>query len=186
MAVYIWFVRAQWPWSLLVLAALVLASFAWHSETLKSLGLTGGAFVDAMVAWRWWLATGMAAVAILGWMRAVPAHLVYRWLVYLSWCILQQLLFQNMVYRRLRAALGSSWTTSLCAGALFAATHLPNPILVPATLVWGTVSTRMFDSRSSIPALGLWQALLSTLLSTLTPIALIRQFRVGPGYWTWM
>jgi hypothetical protein len=38
----------------------------------------------------------------------------------------------------------------------------------------------MFDSRPSVPALALRQALLSTLLYWLTPIALNRQFRVGP------
>ena len=184
-AVYIWFLRTQWYWSVLVLVALVLASFIWHSETLYSLGLTGSAAVGAVAVWRWWLATCIVAVVILAWMRATPGHLISRWFVYLSWCILQQFLYQNMVYRRLRAALGSSWRTSMCAGALFAAVHVPNPILVPATLLWGTVSTRMFDSQPSIPSLALWQALLSTLLYWLTPIELSRQFRVGPGYWTW-
>lgn len=43
-AIYIWFLRAQWYWSFLVLVALVLASFIWHSETLDSLGLS---------VWRW-------------------------------------------------------------------------------------------------------------------------------------
>ena len=141
--------------------------------------------MEAIAAWRWWLASCMAAVMIVCWMRAIPAHLVYRWFVYLSWCIIQQLLFQNMVYRRLAAAFGSSWRTSICAGALFAALHIPNPILVPATFLWGTVSTRMFESRPSIPALPLWQALLSILLYWLTPVELNHQFRVGPGYWTW-
>jgi len=183
--VYIWLLRARWHWSILILAALVLASFIRHSETLGSLGLTVGALLDALAAWRWWLVAGAAAVAIMGWMRTIPAHLVYRWLVYLSWCILQQLLFQNMVYRRLTAGIGSSWRTSLCAGTLFAAVHLPNPILAPATFLWGTVSTRMFESRPSVPALALWQALLSTILYWLTPVALHHQFRVGPGYWTW-
>lgn len=184
-AIYIWFIRAQWPWIIFVLAALAMASFIRHSETLDSLGLTVGAFLNAMAEWRWWLAAGIAAVVILGWMRVTPGQLVNRWLLYLFWCILQQLLFQNMIYRRLRAALGASWGTRVCAGALFAAVHMPNPILVPATFLWGTVSTRLFDSHPSIPSLGLWQALLSILLTWLAPITMIRQLRVGPGYWTW-
>lgn len=182
---YIWFLRTRFHWTLFVLAALVVASFIRHSETLGSLGLAGRAFVAAMAAWWRWLAPGISALAILAWMQAIPAHSIYRWFVYLSWCVLQQLLFQNMVHRRLRAALGLSWRASLCAGALFAAVHMPNPVLVPATFLWGTVSVRMFDSHPSVPALALWQSLLSTLLYWLTPVALSHQFRVGPGYWTW-
>ncbi len=37
-AIYIWFLRAQWYCSIVALVALVLASFIWHSETLDSRG----------------------------------------------------------------------------------------------------------------------------------------------------
>jgi hypothetical protein len=184
-ALYIWFLRAKWPWSILVLIALVLASLIWHSETFDSLGLTVRAFVAAISSWRWGLVAALTAMAILGIIRAVPAHLAYRWFVYLAWCFLQQLILQNMVYRRLRADLGSSWRTSLFAGGLFAALHIPNPVLVPATFLWGTISTRLFEARPSVPFLGLSQALLSALVYMLTPVTLNRLFRVGPGYWAW-
>ena len=88
-----------------------------------------------------------------------------------------------MAYRRLRDGLGASWKTSGIAGAMFAAAHIPNPILVPATFLWGTVSTRLFEARPSVPVLGLTQALLSAMLYVITPVALNGQFRVGPGYW---
>jgi hypothetical protein len=112
-----------------------------------------------------------------------PVHVVYRWCGYACWCVLQQLLFQNMAYRRLRDGLGASWKTSSIAGAMFAAAHIPNPILVPATFLWGTVSTRLFEARPSVPVLGVTQALLSAMLYVLTPVALNGQFRVGPAYW---
>lgn len=184
-AVYVWFLRAHAQWSLFVMAALVLASFAWHAETIDSLGLNGRVFVHAIAARRWSLIACIAVVVVLSWMRETLEHSVSRWLLYFSFCILQQFLFQNMVYRRLRAAIGPSWRTSICAGTLFAAIHLPNPILMPATFLWGTVSTRLFESRPSIPYLALWQALLSPLLYWLAPVALHHRFRVGPGYWTW-
>lgn len=180
---YIWLRPLWWSWSLLIPLSLVAFSFLWHSETAESLGLSLRALVSAVIAWRWWLASCLASMLALVWIETTTSmHLVYRWCGYACWCVLQQLLFQNMAYRRLRDGLGASWKTSSIAGAMFAAAHLPNPILVPATFLWGTVSTRMFESRPSVPVLGVTQALLSAMLYVITPVALNGQFRVGPGY----
>ena len=134
--------------------SLVALSFVWHSETVESLGLSIRAFIGALIAWRWWLASCVASVLILVWIEtSTSMHVIYRWCGYAFWCVFQQLLLQNMTYRRLRAGLGASWKTSSIAGAMFAAAHLPNPILVPATFLWGTVSTR-FLKRG--PACQFW------------------------------
>jgi hypothetical protein len=181
---YIWVRPLWWSWSLLIPLALVVVSFVWHSETVESLGLSLRALAGAVAAWRWYLATCVASLLILTWLEtATSIHVIYRWCGYACWCVLQQFLFQNMAYRRLREGLGASWKTSGIAGALFAAAHIPNPILVPATFVWGTLSTRLFEVRPSVPVLGVTQALLSAMLYVLTPVALNGQFRVGPGYW---
>jgi hypothetical protein len=181
---YIWLRPLWWSWSLLIPLTLVAVSFVWHSESFESLGFSLRAFLGAVVAWRWWLASCAASLLALTWFEtATSIHVIYRWCGYAAWCVLQQLLFQNMTYRRLRDGLGASWKTSCIAGALFAATHIPNPILVPATFLWGTVSTRLFEARPSVPVLGVTQALLSAMLYVLTPVALNGQFRVGPGYW---
>jgi hypothetical protein len=181
---YIWVRPLWWSWSLLIPLALVAISFAWHSETAETLGLSFRALLGAIAAWRWYLASCSASLLILVWLQtATSIHVVYRWCGYACWCVLQQLLFQNMAYRRLRDGLGASWKTSSIAGAMFAAAHIPNPILVPATFLWGTVSTRLFEARPSVPVLGVTQALLSAMLYVLTPVALNGQFRVGPGYW---
>jgi membrane protease YdiL (CAAX protease family) len=88
-----------------------------------------------------------------------------------------------MIYRRFRDAAGASWSASVLAGVLFGATHVPNPVLVPATLLWGAVSARMFEHRPAIVPIALLQTLLSALLLWLTPADWSHQFRVGPGYW---
>jgi hypothetical protein len=181
---YIWLRPLWWSWSLLIPLALVAVSFVWHSESFESLGLSLRAFAGAVAAWRWWLASCGASLIALTWLEtATTIHVIYRWCGYAAWCVLQQLLFQNMAYRRLRDGLGASWKTSSIAGAMFAAAHAPNPILVPATFLWGTVSTRLFEARPSVPVLGVTQALLSAILYVITPVALNGQFRVGPGYW---
>jgi hypothetical protein len=181
---YIWLRPLWWSWSLLIPLALVAVSFVWHSETFDSLGLGLRALLGAVVAWRWYLASCVVSLLLLIWIETTTSmHVVYRWCGYVLWCVFQQLLLQNMTYRRLRAGLGASWKTSGIAGAMFAAAHLPNPILVPATFLWGTVSTRLFEARPSVPVLGVTQALLSAMLYVVTPVALNGQFRVGPGYW---
>jgi len=180
---YIWVRPLWWSWSLLIPLALVVVSFVGHSESMESLGLSLRALAGAASAWRWWIASIAASLAALAWLETASIHVVYRWCGYACWCVLQQLLFQNMAYRRLRQGLGPSWATSGIAGALFAAAHIPNPILVPATFLWGTVSTRMFEARPSVPVLGVTQAILSAILYVATPVALNGQFRVGPGYW---
>ena len=181
---YIWVRPLWWSWSLLIPLAMVVVSFVWHSETADSLGMSLRAFVGAIAAWRWYLASCAASLIVLSWFEtATSAHQIYRWCGYACWCILQQLLFQNMAYRRLRDGMGASWKTSSIAGAMFAAVHIPNPILVPATFLWGTVSTRLFEARPSVPVLGVTQAILSAMLYVITPVALNGQFRVGPGYW---
>jgi hypothetical protein len=181
---YIWVRPLWWSWSLLVPLALVVVSFVWHSETLESLGLSLRALAGALASWRWYLTSCAASLLVLTWLEtATSVHVIYRWCGYACWCVLQQFLFQNMAYRRLREGLGASWKTSGIAGALFAAAHIPNPILVPATFLWGTVSTRLFEARPSVLALGVTQALLSAMLYVLTPVTLNGQFRVGPGYW---
>jgi hypothetical protein len=124
------------------------------------------------------------AAAITGcFIEGRPLHLLYRGSLYFLWCILQQFLIQNMVYRRLRDVAGPTWSNCISTGVLFSAAHVPNPVLVPATLVWGALSARMFEQRPNIVAIALLQTFLSALLLWLTPEDWSHQFRVGPGYW---
>lgn len=102
---------------------------------------------------------------------------------YLSWCLLQQILLQHLIYLRIRSSLGPTWTAYVLTGTLFAIAHLPNPVLVPATFVWGIISARIFERHHNIIVLGIAQTVLSGMLLWLTPLAINHRFRVGPGYW---
>lgn len=119
----------------------------------------------------------------LGWGKIPDWQGAYHAMLYCAWCVLQQLLYQNMVCKRLRESTGPSWKSRILAGSLFGAVHLPNPVLTPATMVWGTLSGYLFEESPSVGALGLMQFLLSTSLFWVTPIRWNHDFRVGPGYW---
>jgi hypothetical protein len=176
----IWFLHSRTWWGDALVGVFALVSFAAHRE---SLGVGIRELVTALRAWRVVLLISAAAVVVGLLFASHPLDLLYRGVVYFAWCVLQQLLLQNMIYRRVRSALGPTGKAALLSGVLFAAAHLPNPVLAPATLVWGTVSTRLFERRQSIIAIALLQTLLSSLLIWVTPVAWHHQFRVGPGYW---
>ena len=177
----VWSVHSRIFWSS-VCGVFALVSLLAHRD---SLGLSMPEFGAAVRAWRVPLTISAAAVAAGLLLKEHPLNLLLRGLVYFVWCIVQQILLQHLVYRRLRVVLGATWTASLLAGVLFTVVHIPNPVLVPATFVWGTLATRLFEHRPSILAIALLQALLSSLLIWLTPAAWNHQFRVGPGYWAY-
>jgi hypothetical protein len=179
----IWFLRIRSAWWDALPAIFAIVSSIAHRETSRSLGLSVRELWGALRAWRAALLVGAVAAIAGCFLMGRPLYLLYRGGLYFLWCVLQQFLLQNMIYRRLRDAAGASWIACVIAGVLFGVTHVPNPVLVPATLAWGAVSARMFEHRPSIVALALLQTLLSALLLWLTPADLSHQFRVGPGYW---
>ncbi len=66
---YIWLRPLWWSWSLLIPLALVAVSFVWHSESFESVGFSLRAFLGAVVAWRWWLASCAASLIALTWLE---------------------------------------------------------------------------------------------------------------------
>src|SRR5262249_21972848 len=142
-----------------------------HFETVESLGLSWNAFKSALDAWKWWLVGLALASFALGVWRMLSIHTLLRAGSYFIWCCFQQFLYQNVIYKGIRAKLGPTTTSQSLSGLAFSSFHLPNPVLVPATLLWGAVSSRLFERQPSIFALGLLQMLLSDLLHWSTPFS---------------
>ena len=72
--------------------------------------------------------------------------------------------------------------SSALVGIMFSATHIPNLILMVATLVAGFVFAEVFARHRNIWPLALAQAVGGLLLAAVSPDALIHHMRVGPGY----
>ena len=179
---YIWILRFRWPSTVWLLVAAVLASCLQHSETIRSVGLAPREIRSSLAEWKAGLLLAALATALLGGRRVFTAPMLYRGLLYFLWCVAQQFVYQAMICRRFRLAFGPSWRAASLSGVLFSLVHLPNPVLAPATLLWGALSSRLFERRPSVPVLGLLQFLLSSILLWLTPIAWHRNFRVGASY----
>ncbi len=101
---------------------------------------------------------------------------------YVLWTLYQQFLLQDYFMDRLLRLLASESAAVALAGTLFAAAHLPNLVLVAATLVWGVVSCALFCRYHNLWALGLAQGLLGLGFAICVPDALHHHLRVGLGY----
>ncbi len=67
------------------------------------------------------------------------------------------------------------------AGAMFAAAHLPNPLLMVVTLIGGAVAAVAYQRHRNLFFLALAHALIGTMLWLVVPDALSHNLRVGPG-----
>ncbi|MGB6599267.1 MAG: CPBP family intramembrane glutamic endopeptidase, partial [Candidatus Acidiferrum sp.] len=74
--------------------------------------------------------------------------------------------------------------TATVAGAIFAAVHWPNPVLVPLTFIGGVAMSWLFIRERNIIPLAVGQAILGTLVWWAFPLAWHHGMRVGPGYYS--
>ena len=181
--VYIWVLRFRAPWTILLLVAWVAAALLSHRATLESSGLSPRRFLEALVDWRYLWLTALLALALILQQRLADPQMLARGGAYFAWCSLQQFVYQNLVHRRIRASFHPGPRAWWLSGLIFGLVHWPNPVLVPATALWGALSSYLFERWPSVLALALLQLLLSSLLYELTPWQWHHGFRVGPKFY---
>jgi hypothetical protein len=191
-AFILWFIwrlqfTARWTW--MILAAWLVFSFVIHRDTPKNLG------------WRadnLWPATKQAVVIIggmilgllliglaLGAPRHFPPNLIspHRLWGYFAFCVLQQVALNSLLQNRMLEIVRRNWLSAFFTGAIFAACHWPNPVLVPLTFIGGTAMAWMFARQRNIIPLAIGQAILGSLVFWAFPLAWHHHLRVGPGYY---
>lgn len=112
-----------------------------------------------------------------------PAH-VLPWgqaTAYAVWAVVQQLILQSFFFVRLESLLGGRRAV-LASAALFAAVHIPNPVLTGVSLLGGLFFCEMFRRYRNIFALGLAHAMLGLVIAASFSDAVLRHMRVGEGY----
>jgi len=187
--VFIWRLQftARWTWVLFV--AWLIASFVIQRDTPK----TTGARADNL-----WPAAKRAAIAFaimagalvaIGLARGATRHLplqllsINRLWTYFAFCLLQQVALNSLISNRLEFLTGNRWLAALLAGAIFAACHWPNPVLVPLTFAGGSVMAWLFLRDRNIIPLAVIQMLLGTIAWWSFPLSWHHHLRVGPGYY---
>jgi membrane protease YdiL (CAAX protease family) len=101
---------------------------------------------------------------------------------YGAWCACQQYLAQSFFNNRVMLIIRNRHLSSALVGIMFSATHIPNLILMIATLIAGVVFAEVFARYRNIWPLALAQAVGGLLLAAVAPDVLIHHMRVGPGY----
>lgn len=169
-----------------VILAIAGLSAKWHGDSKERLGLD-----------RKWLAPCAKLVLIY----VVPALVLmlvwaltrelqptgrkmFFWIVgYPFWAFAQEYALLSFAANRISDGTGGRpWLTSLVNGALFAAVHFPNPVLMAACFVSGVVFTRIFLKTPHILPLALAHAAGGILLSWIF-LGQYNAMMVGPGYW---
>jgi membrane protease YdiL (CAAX protease family) len=169
-------------WALTAAAACLLF-VAVDRPSVRRLGLslptTSGA---AMV-----LAVSIAAAGFLLFIAhwaggEIPANpnLHVSW-AYFLWALVQEFLLQSFFFTRCEELYGSSAAVWIAA-TLFAAAHLPSPILTTFTFIAALFFCDMFRRYRSIYPIAIVHGLLGLTVAVTMPDSLLHHMRVGIGY----
>jgi len=186
---YIWRLQNVYPNFPIYTLAFVSATFFLHRDGLQQMGLGSHGFTPTLrCIWRPALAA-IAVLVMIGWITGAltEVQLTQSSLSgfgrYLAWCAFQQFGLQSFFSNRLAASVENPRHTAWISAAIFAAFHLPNPVLIPVTLFGGYFFTRLFLRGRNILPLAFAQALVGILLSVALPVGWHHGLRVGPGYY---
>jgi hypothetical protein len=139
-----------WQRGLWLVAALGIAFILWRS-------FDGWAAMGFRTANLWrsaWIVAAAAVLAAAAMFISARAHALLMmdglWVfpetygAYAVWSGVQQILLQGFFLLHLLRVMPKTWQAALLAAALFSAAHIPNPILVSLTFIWGFVACVLF------------------------------------------
>jgi membrane protease YdiL (CAAX protease family) len=169
------------PVALVLTLAVVLA----RRKSRDELGVGRRGFVPSL--WILPAAVVLSGVSIFAAAKLGTLHPLYKGdfkhiAGYVLWTIFQQFLLQDYFMDRLLRLVSNESVAVTVAGTLFAAAHLPSPLLTAATLLWGIASCALFRRYRNLWTLGLAQGVLGLCFAVCVPDALHHHLRVGLGY----
>jgi hypothetical protein len=181
------------PWQRLLwlAAALSIAFILWRS-------FDGWAAMGFRTSNLWrsaWIVPAAAALSAAAMLISARAHTLLMvdglWVfletygAYVVWSGVQQLLLQGFFLLRLLRVMPKPWQAALLAAALFSSAHIPNPILVSLTFLWGFVACVLFLRYRNLYPLMFAHAFLGITIAMTIPGPVVRNMRVGRAYLTY-
>jgi membrane protease YdiL (CAAX protease family) len=180
---------AQWGLGLVALCWMIFATLR-ARPTAAQLGLAVTGLRRAL----WIVAVALIAGVMGVWLsvRLHTFHAVFHnhavewgFLAYMVWALVQQFMLQDFFLARLLRIAPTRALAVVSAGLLFAVAHVPNPLLVAATVVWGIVASALFMRYRNLYVLAVAHAIFGMCLVVTVPNTLHHHMRVGLGYLRW-
>jgi len=129
---------------------------------------------SAMIMLAWWAGT----LKILYGDRPVSWHAIF----YAIWALEQQFILNSFFFRRFESLLNDSTRAIIVTAVLFSLVHIPNPVLVPATLIGGLFFVWLFNRFRNIYPLAIAHAMLGLTIAITVPDHWLHHMRVGLGF----
>jgi hypothetical protein len=182
------------PWQLPlwgVALAGMLAMTRMRFDGLEPMGLCRGNFRPALWAVGLAFVLAVAAVILAIEFRTLqvpvsPMGFFAHYGIYAVWAFIQQLGLQCFSLSRLLRLMPDTLSAVSVAAGMFAIAHLPSPILVVATLIWGFVACMLFLRYRNIYLLAIAHAILGIALGITVPPQVDHEMLVGRRYLTYV
>jgi membrane protease YdiL (CAAX protease family) len=175
--------RVLWLAAAMGVAMIVWRSFdGWQAMGFRTANLGRSLWIAAAA-----LVLAAAAIVTAVWMHTLlasggPFRFFATYCAYAIWSGVQQLLLQGVFLPRFLRLIPRPAAAALLASALFALAHLPNPVLVPITLIWGLAACLLFLRYRNIYPLMIAHAILGITVAITIPGPVDHNMRVGLGY----
>jgi membrane protease YdiL (CAAX protease family) len=190
---YVLLERALWSsrlafqnrWALIAIFTVILFVLV-DRPSIRRMGLALPTTMGAGVALGGSVLTVIALVFLVRWSGGqIPVNPTWPSLhgiwQYMVWALVQEFILQSFFFTRCEDLFGSPAAVWVSA-TLFAAAHLPSPILTTFTFVAGLFFCEMFRRYRSIYPIGIVHALLGLTIAVTMPDSLLHHMRVGIGY----
>src|SRR5438093_8482278 len=176
--------RLDLAWMILTAAFILVMAFR-GPYSAREMGVTfptgkatiwivGAGLILAATLWSFAALTGADAAPT----HAMPLRTTWQYAV---WAFLQQFMLQSFFFVRLESLLGSRRAV-LATTILFAAAHIPNPILTIGSLFAGFFFCEMFRRYRNIFQLGVVHVILGFMMAACVSDALLHHRRSGIGF----
>lgn len=173
-------------WVSLAAASWIIGSTALSGRSADELGLGRRGLRES--AWVAAAALTLAALIVLigwlfGWLHPLfgPVPSLTHAIAYAVWAFQQEFILQSFLFLGLTRVI-TPRRAVMIAAALFSIAHLPNPILVAATLLSGLALTTAFARYGNVYPLAIAHAALGLAVAISIPADIHRNMRVGIGY----
>lgn len=172
-----------WWVAVVSIGAIIATSF----EGFHEMGLRAGNFLRSLWVVGAALLFSVIAVSISAQLHTLrdpggPMGLIQGFGLYAVWSGVQQFLLQCFFLSRLLRILPNQRHAAFGAAGLFALAHLPNPVLVVLTIVWGSLACLIFLRYRNLYPLAIAHAILGITIALAVPGPVDHNMRVGLGY----